>query len=195
MTGIEITATLFGLACVVLTIRQNIWCWPAGLVQVALYIGVFYHARLYSDMGLHVIYVGLSLYSWWAWLHGGKDASPLAVTRLTVRSLATWVAVGLAGTAALGYLMHRFTDASLPYWDAATTALSLVAQYLMACKRLESWLFWITVDVLAIGVYIVKQLYVTSGLYSVFLVLAITGFLAWQRNHQTQSGQTAAALV
>ena len=89
--------------------------------------------------------------------------------------------------------MQRLTDASLPYWDAATTILSLIAQYLMTRKKLESWLFWITVDVLAIGVYIAKELYVTSGLYTVFLVLAITGFMTWQRTHQTRLNPTATA--
>ncbi|MCG8508155.1 MAG: nicotinamide riboside transporter PnuC, partial [Rhodospirillales bacterium] len=138
MTLLEIIATLFGLTCVALTIRQNIWCWPTGLVQVGLYIWIFYQARLYSDMGLHVIYVGLGVYGWWYWLRGGTRSSQVPVTRLTIARSLSWLAVGLTGAAALGMVMNRYTDAALPYWDATTTTLSLVAQYLMARKRLES---------------------------------------------------------
>ncbi len=184
MTTIEIIATVFGLTCVWLTVRQNIWCWPTGLVQVVLYIWIFFQAKLYSDVGLHVVYVVLGLYGWWYWLRGGPRESTAPVTRLSAIALPVWVVVGLAATAGLGWTMDTQTDAALPYWDAATTAFSLIAQYLLARKRLESWLFWIAVDVMAIGVYIAKELYVTSGLYGVFLILAIMGFFTWRRSLQ-----------
>lgn len=192
MTTIEIIATIFGLICVWLTVRQNIWCWPTGLIQVVLYIWIFQQAKLYSDMGLHVIYVGLSLYGWWYWLRNGPLGRQAPVKVLSQLHRFTWIAVGLIGTLALGYVMKTYTDASLPYWDAATTILSLIAQYHMARKRLESWLFWIAVDVMAIGVYITKALYVTSGLYSVFLILAVIGFFAWRKTVTQHMPQTVA---
>ena len=181
MNFIEIAATVFGLICVWLTIRQNIWCWPTGLVQVLLYIAVFFHARLYSDMGLHVIYVFLQIYGWHHWLRGGKEHSKLKVSRIAARPTILWAVVAVFGTAGLGFVMSTFTDADLPYWDAATTVLSLIAQWLMARKILESWLVWITVDVLCVGVYFVKGLYTTTGLYAVFLVLAVMGLIAWKK--------------
>lgn len=180
MTAIEAVATVAGLVCVLLTIRQNIWCWPVGLLMVVLYIYIFWQARLYSDMGLQIIYVFLQLYGWHQWLHGGRDHGELNVQRVQAFVGLSWVFVGCAGTGALGFVMHRYTDASLPYWDAATTVLSLIAQYLMAKKFLESWLFWIAVDVMAVGIYAVKSLYLTSGLYAVFLVLAIAGYFTWR---------------
>jgi nicotinamide mononucleotide transporter len=158
-------------------------CWPAGLVQVTLFVFVFYDARLYSDVILHVVYIALGVYGWWAWTHGGADDDGrLPVTRAGVRAALMWTAVCAAATILVGAAMRRFTDADRPYWDAAVLALSLVAQWLMARKVLESWLFWIAVDVLAIGLYAVKALYPTAGLYAVFLVLAITGFFAWKRS-------------
>lgn len=181
---IEWIAVGFGIACVVLTVRQNIWCWPVGLVQVGLYIFIFYDARLYSDAGLHVVYVILCLYGWWFWLRGGRDEGPPRVTRLRLTHLVAWLVACAVGTAGLGGVMHRFTDADLPFWDAATTVGSLVAQYLMARKALESWLFWIGVDVVAIGVYAVKGLHPTAGLYVVFLVLATIGYFAWRSTWQ-----------
>ena len=186
MPTIELTATLFGLACVVLTIRQHIACWPTGLVMVVLYIHIFHEARLYSDMGLQVIYVFLQLYGWYHWVYGGRTRNALPVSRMSQRSIALWLAAAAAGTMSLGFVMDRYTDASLAYWDATTTVLSLIAQYLMARKLVESWLFWIVVDILAIGIYLVKDLHLTAGLYAVFLVLATIGFFAWLQSLRVQ---------
>lgn len=181
MNVLEAVAVAFGLACVVLTIRQNVWCWPAGLVQVALYIVIFYEVKLYSDLLLHVVYVGLQLYGWYHWLHGGREGAALPVTRLPRRARTAWTLAALVATAGWGHLMATYTDAALPYPDAFTTVFSLVAQWLMARKRLESWWFWIAVDIVAIGVYTTRGLALTAGLYAVFLVLAIGGLVAWRR--------------
>jgi len=178
---LEPTAVFFGLLCVWLTIRQSIWCWPTGLIQVALYVFIFFEAKLYSDVALQIVYIGLQLYGWAHWLHGGRSDVPLPVTRLTRRGLGAWAVIGFVGAAALGKGMATYTDAALPYWDATITSLSLVAQYLLARKALENWWFWILVDILAIGVYAAKGLYLTSGLYAVFLVLATLGFFEWKR--------------
>lgn len=181
MTLIESIAVLFGIACVWLVVKENIWCWPCGLVQVSLYVYIFYQAKLYSDFGLHLFYIGMQFYGWHHWLRGGKGNTKAPITRLPARAILSWCAVCLFGAAAWGYLMSRYTDASVPYPDAFTTVTSLVAQWLMARKRLENWLFWIAVDVVAIGVYLYKGLYLTSGLYAIFLVLCILGIRHWLR--------------
>jgi nicotinamide mononucleotide transporter len=189
---IEIAATGFGLASVGLTVRQNIWCWPTGLVMVALYIVVFWEAKLYSDMGLQVIYVFLQLYGWYHWLHGGNHPEQqLPVARIRPRKGLAWAVAGAAGTVGLGYTMSTYTDAALPFPDAATTVLSLIAQWLMARKILESWWVWITVDVMAIGIYFYKELYPTTILYGVFLALATAGYLAWRKSYRAETSQEA----
>jgi nicotinamide mononucleotide transporter len=180
MPWIEFTASGFGLACVWLTVRRHIACWPTGLVMVALYIVVFHQARLYSDMLLQMVYVVLQLYGWHAWLYGGPERKPLAVSRLPARQIAPWLILCGAGTILLGRTMHRCTDASFPYLDALTTVASLIAQWLMGRKVLESWLVWIFVDVISIGLYVAKELYLTAGLYSIFLVLATWGWAEWR---------------
>lgn len=187
MTLIEGVAVVFGLMCVWLTVRQNIWCWPTGLVQVSLYIFIFYEVKLYSDLMLHFVYIGLQIYGWYHWLHGGKNRANLPVSELGSRSRLAWSLIAIAGTGGWGYLMATYTDAAVPYGDAFTTIASLIAQWLMARKRLESWLFWIVVDVVAIGIYWHKSLYLTSGLYAVFLVLATIGWLEWRRSHVSDS--------
>lgn len=187
MTWMEVIAVLCGLLCVGLTIRQSIWCWPTGLIQVTLYILIFYKVKLYSDLILHIVYVFLQLYGWRHWLRGGENQSSLSVSRLGARRFIGWVMISLLGTAAWGFGMASLTDAAVPYWDAFTTVASLIAQWLMARKRLESWIFWMAVDVVAIGVYFHKSLFLTTGLYAVFLVMAAMGFIAWRKSWPSRS--------
>ena len=184
MIWIEASATAFGILCVWFYIRQNIWCWPTGLVQVILFMIIFYEVKLYSDLILHFVYIILQIYGWYYWLHGGRPGAQVPVSRLSPKSIALWISVAVIGSAALGFAMSSYTDASVPYPDAFTTATSLVAQWLIARKKLESWLFWITVDVAAIAIYLYKALYFTAGLYFVFLILAIAGYLAWRQSFQ-----------
>jgi nicotinamide mononucleotide transporter len=185
---LEITAVVFGLLSVIFTIRQNIWCWATGLVNVILYILIFYRAALYSDVVLQVIYVPLQLYGWYHWVYGNRNgANPdLPVTRLTSFAACIWTAVAANLIAIDGYIMHRFFNAALPYWDAAIAVLSLIAQYLLARKVLENWMIWIAVDILALGVYTAKGLYLTTGLYGVYLVLATFGLIAWLKSLHKQ---------
>jgi nicotinamide mononucleotide transporter len=183
--ALEVVATISGLLCVVLTMRQNIWCWPAGLAQIAIYIYLFSVVRLYSDVLLQVIFLILQFYGWHNWLHGGKDHGELKVARLGRAGMALWLGVAAAGTVALGASMRALTDASLPFWDAGATTLSLIAQWLMTKKLLECWLFWIAVDVLSVGIYLAKGLYLTAGLYAVFLCLATGGLLEWTKSYRT----------
>jgi nicotinamide mononucleotide transporter len=183
MTWIEAVAAFFGFLCVGLTIRRNVLCWPAGLVQVFLYIFIFYDARLYADMVLHIIYVGLSIYGWIYWSRS-KRSGLTVVTRMN--NIMPWVVIMIAGASIWGYSLATFTDASVPYLDSLVVMASLIAQWLMARKKLESWYFWILADIVAIGIYGYKELYITSGLYLAFLVMAMAGYFAWRKDFRAQ---------
>ncbi|HEX5076145.1 MAG TPA: nicotinamide riboside transporter PnuC [Gemmatimonadaceae bacterium] len=178
----EVLAVITGIISVYLSTRENIWSWPTALVNVALYFVVFYETKLYADMGLQAVYFALSLYGWYEWLYGGENRTALHVSR-TPRSLGVRLAViGIACAAMLGTLLARFTDAALPYIDSATTSTSLVAQWMMTRKILENWAVWVAVDVVYIAMFIFKRLYLTAGLYAVFLVLAVMGYVQWKRS-------------
>ncbi|WP_459558434.1 nicotinamide mononucleotide transporter family protein [Lacunimicrobium album] len=181
MSSIEWIAAAFGFLCVWLTIRQNVLCWPVGLVQVVLYIAVFYHARLYSDLLLHIFYVFLQFYGWYHWLYGAGQRHELPITRMDLKGRFIWPILIAIITLLWGSAMAEFTDASAPLPDAFIAVASLAAQWLLARKVLESWLIWIIVDIVAIGVFYSRSLFVTSGLYALFLVLAILGYLQWRR--------------
>lgn len=129
-------------------------------------------------MGLHIIYVGLSIYGWMYWKKS-KESGHRVVTH--TRNILRWMLIMLIATIVSGYLLTTFTDASVPYLDSFVVMASLIAQWLMARKKLESWFFWILADLLAIGIYGYKDLYLTSGLYFVFPIMAITGYLTWRK--------------
>ncbi len=182
MTIFELVAVAVTLRAVWWTARQVIWCWPVALVSVTMYAYIFFQAKLYADMGLQGIYFLLSVYGWWAWLRGGEDRSKLGVSTASWRARTLLLAIGAAVALTLGALLSRLTDASLPFMDSALTAFSLVAQWMMTRKLLESWIVWIAVDVFYVGMFIYKSLYLTAGLYAVFLLLATMGLVEWKRS-------------
>ena len=182
MNRFEIIAAIFGVVSVFLSVRQNIWSWPTAIVNVAMYIVVFYRSKLYSDTGLQVVYVVLNFYGWYQWLYGGKNRTELPVARTGAKLGAILVAIGGVSTILLGTFVSHNTDAALPYMDALTTSTSLVAQWMMTRKLLENWIVWVSVDVVYIGMYIYKDLKVTAALYAVFLILSVMGYFDWKKS-------------
>jgi len=196
MTALEITASIFGFLAVWLTITRNIWCWPIGLVQVLLYIFVFYYQKFYSDCILHVIYVFLQVYGWYNWSRRPNNQgaeNEIVVERLSSGAFCLSISLVTIGTLAWGFIMERFTDAVVPYGDAFTTVASLVAQVLLARKKLENWVFWVAVDVVAIGLYGYRGLYPTMVLYTLFLGMASVGLAVWWKKWRKQSVAFASA--
>ena len=192
MSLLEWVAVAFGIAGVWLTVRQNPWCWPLGIVNVSLFAVLFWRERLYADAGLQLVYVLVSVYGWWAWVRGGPGEGPLRVSLVPKRWGAGLVLIGTALAVALGALLRRGTDADLPYWDAGTTAFSLVAQWMQTRKWLENWALWIAVDVVYVGMYLTKGLALTAGLYVAFIALAILGHREWSRALLASRGEVRA---
>jgi nicotinamide mononucleotide transporter len=193
VSPLELFAAIVGAISVWLSVRQNILSWPTAIVNVVLYAIVFYQAKLYADMGLQVVYAGLSVYGWYEWLYGGEGRTELHVTRTSPRLAILLAAIALSGAATLGTLLRHTTDAALPYMDSFLSSTSLVAQWMMTRKKLENWLVWIALDVLYVGMFIFKGLYLTAGLYAVFLALAVRGYLDWRRSMAESSRLAAAA--
>ncbi len=182
MSFLEIAGVLTGIIAVWLTTREKTWCWPVGIVSVLLFVAVFYRARLYGAMGLQVIYVALSAYGWYAWARGGEDHSPLRVSRAGIAALLVSGILGLAATAALAAWLTRSTDESMPLTDAATTAFSLVAQWMQTRKLIENWWVWLVVDLAYVGMNLSLGLVWTAGLYAIYCGLAVAGVIEWRRS-------------
>jgi nicotinamide mononucleotide transporter len=178
---IELLGFITGALCVWLLVQENIWNWPIGIANNIFYIVIFFRSGLYADMGLQFVYIGIALYGWWNWLHGGRNHSELTVNRASTVALLAYTATMAAATGVLYFLLRRFTPSTVPFADGLTTAMFLTAQYMMSRKIVENWWFWIVGDVLVIGLYIYKHLYLTSVLYVVFLVMCVMGLRQWQR--------------
>ena len=177
---VEIAGAVFGLVYVLLAIRESAWCWPIGIANAALFLVVCVHARLYGGAGLQAVYLVVSFYGWYEWLHGGQGHGRLPVSR-TPRGWAAGLALaGLAGTFGFGLLLEYRTDAALPFPDAAATSFSLVAQWMATRKWLENWLVWLVVDVGYVAICVSQRLYAMAALYAVFLVLAVLGYKEWR---------------
>ena len=176
---LEIIATVLGLANIVLLVRRNIWNYPFGLVMVALYAHIFFREKLYSDALLQLFFFVIQLYGWWAWWRAGGGEHNVDVVRLTGPARIVWVAMVAIVSLAWGTMMHVYTDASFPWWDATVTVTSIAAQILLARRCIENWILWIGVDAGAIPLYLAKGLPFTAGLYLAFLALCLAGLREW----------------
>jgi nicotinamide mononucleotide transporter len=180
MQWIEISATIAGLLCVYFSIKQNILTWLFGFIQVTLYTFVFYKAALYSDLGLHVFYMGIQVLGYYTWSKDAgtkKEISPSSIGNW----LYFWIVLAILGSAVLGFYMNKYTDASMAFPDAFTTMASIIGQFMMIQKKIESWIFWLVVNAYAIIIYAVKGLYPSSALYLVFLIMAVVGLMEWNK--------------
>ncbi|MDA5285956.1 nicotinamide riboside transporter PnuC [Streptomyces sp. NPDC054904] len=179
----EILGFATGAVCVWLVARQHIANWPVGIANNVFFIVLFTQAGLYADAGLQIVFIALAAYGWWSWTHGGGPGATGALpVRRTTRAEWAWLLVaGAVGTAALTLLLDRATDSTVPFWDALTTGLSLMATYGQCRKRLESWWLWIAADLVYIPLYAYKGLYLTSVLYVGFLALCVAGLIGWRR--------------
>ena len=188
---VEPLAVLTGIACVALTVRERISSWPFGIVSSALFLVLFLSAGLYADSMLQVVYVVLGFYGWWHWLTGGPHGNDLPVTAASQRLRVALVLAAIAGTLAFGTFLDGATDSTVPYPDAATTVLSLVATLLLTRKLIESWPVWIfAVNLPYIGLYLYKGLALTAALQLVYIALSVAGWAAWRRSMAARPTET-----
>lgn len=193
MSLVELAAAILGIACVTLGALRSIWNYAFGVASVVLLCAVFYEHKLYSDALLQIFFAAANLYGLANWRRSQANTGTVVVETMTAGARVRW-ALGCAVAVALwGWLMHRYTDASYPWPDAAIAIVSAAAQILMARRRLENWLLWIAVDLGAIPLYGLKQIWITMGLYVVYLGLAIWGFLSWRAVRRVQRVEAATA--
>ena len=179
MIVLEWVAAGLGLINVALLVFRSIWNYAFGIASVAVYIFVFFESRLYAESGLQVFFVLAQLWGWYLWLKVGDEDSKVPVRWLDWQSRAVWLAVTAALSLNLGWALHKFTNAAMPYADSAIAGASVAAQILLAYRRIENWALWIVIDVAAVLLYINRGLYPTAGLYGGMLVMSLFGLKEW----------------
>jgi len=181
-TWLEIVAVAISLAMVGCNIREIHWGWPLAIVSSLMYFALFWRSKLYGDASLQIFFVVVAFWGWYQWLRGHRaDGTSLHVARLTRRGLALTVAVCALLWPTTGLFLKSYTDTDVPWWDAFPTAVSLVGQFLLGRKYIENWVVWIAVNLVSVGLFAYKALWLTVGLYGVFIVLSVIGWRAWQR--------------
>ena len=192
ISWLEFIGTLFNLACVILAARRNMWTWPVGIVGVVLFGALFWQINLYADVFEQVYYLITGVVGWYLWgsVKHRKDKKVLVTTNSLKTNLA-WVAAIAATSAAATWALSNIhtwlptlfpEPASLPAIDATTTVMSFAAQYLMMRRKLENWILWIIVDIVAVGLYWYKDVPFVSLLYLIFLFNAVYGFISWKKD-------------
>lgn len=182
MNWTEILGFVTGAASVLLAVQESAWNWPVGIANNVFFFVLFWRAKLYADALLQIVYIGISIFGWWNWVHGGTGRTELSISRTTFRSICQLAFITSAVTVALASILHRFTDSPVPFWDGITTALSLTAQYMLSRKLLENWWVWMSADVIYIALYCYKSLYLTGFLYLVFFGMCIAGYVGWRKS-------------
>ena len=181
-TWLEIAAVAIALAMVGCNIREIHWGWPLAIVSSLMYFALFWRSKLYGDAGLQVFFSVVALWGWSQWLRGvSANGKALHVTRLTRRGLALTVAACAVLWPVTGLFLKTFTDTDVPWWDGFPTAVSLVGQFLLGRKYIENWAVWIAVNVVSVGLFAFKGLWLTVALYAVFIALSFVGWRAWKQ--------------
>ncbi len=182
-TWLEIAAVAIALAMVGCNIRQVHWGWPLAIVSSLMYFALFWRNRLYGDSVLQVFFAVVAFWGWFQWLRGRRpDGSNLKVARLTRPGLIAAVGACALLWPATGLFLKTYTDTDVPWWDAFPTAVSLVGQFLLGRKYIENWAVWIVVNVVSVGLFAYKGLWLTVALYAAFIALSVVGWRAWKKS-------------
>lgn len=191
-TPLELISFILSVITVWLNIRQTHWAWLFSIISSATYGMVFFGSGLYGDMGLQLVFIAVSVWGWYQWLHGDERHARLPVTRLGARGRAVCAAGWLIGFVLLAWFLRTYTDTDVPRADGFLTAGSLVGQLLLSRKKVENWHVWIIVDVLYVALYVHKHLLLTAVLYGAFVAMAVAGLRAWNRVAEDDGGEGGA---
>jgi nicotinamide mononucleotide transporter len=180
LTWLELVALALSVWMVLCNFRVHPLAWPLAIISSALYGVLFLHSKLYGEASLQVLFIVLAGWGWWQWLRGtGDGGAPLVVRWLSVPQRLLTLALTLAAWPLLGLLLQRVTDSDVPFLDALPTVGSITGQVLLARKRVENWPVWVAVNVVSVGLFAVKGLWLTAGLYALFTVMALAGWRRW----------------
>jgi nicotinamide mononucleotide transporter len=185
---LQIVGVVLGLLYLWLEYRANIWLWIVGAIMPCVHCVLYYKSGLYADCAMQGYYILAGLYGLVVWLMGKKRTEkPLKIAHTPLQLALPLLVVYGALHAAMYYLLTEFTDSTVPFWDAMTTAMSMVAMWMLSRKYIEQWLVWLVVDAITVGLYIYKGIPLTGMLYGLYTALAVVGYLRWRRQAKLEA--------
>lgn len=190
---LELVGVVTGLICVYLAAINNIWNWPFAIISTAIYVYIFQQTALYADMGQNIYLFFINIYGWYFWLKKPKTEEKRPVLSITKKQIIWFIIIVAVASPVLGYtlvslapILH-YKPAAYPYLDSFCTACSLIAQVFLARKVLQNWLIWIFVDIIYVGIYIVKGLEPTAFMFGVYALIALFGYIDWRKEYRKQT--------
>lgn len=189
MQTLEIIGAVIGLIYLYLEYKANRWLWLFGVIMPMAYIVIFYQSKFYADMGINIYYLFASIWGWMVWTKKKKNSAETGkIAHTPARRLVPLTLAGIAIFALIAFILVNHTDSQVPYGDAFTTALSIIAMWMLACKYIEQWWVWFVVNSVSCGLYFWKGLYYTGGLFAVYAVISIFGYFKWRRMMRHETG-------
>ncbi|MGR9089875.1 MAG: nicotinamide riboside transporter PnuC [Gammaproteobacteria bacterium] len=193
MSVAEGIAVMLAVAYLLLAAREHIACWACALASTAIYTAVFWDVSLLMESALNVYYMAMAVYGWQQWRYGGEAHEGVPIRTLSLRQHGLILAAVACLTLGSGTYLAEQTTAAWPYVDSFTTWASVITTVLVAKKYLENWLYWFVIDSVSIPLYLDRGLYLTAGLFAVYLVIIVFGYLSWQRQLSPRTAGTAHA--
>jgi len=176
----EIIAVILAIVYLILAVKQNIWCWTAWIMSSCLYCYIMYSVGLYMESGLQVFYIVMGFYGWSQWSKAKPESVYEVFTWTPIQHILSILLI-LFLTVSSGYLLDRFTEAALPFWDALTTWGAIVTTYMVAKKILENWIYWFVIDLISVFLFASRELYLTAFLFFSYLFIIVIGYRSWNR--------------
>jgi nicotinamide mononucleotide transporter len=181
---LELTAVVFAVAYLLLAVKENVLCWSAALVSTAIFLFIFWQVKLYMESGLQIYYIVMACYGWYQWTRAGPNEGALTVSSWSLQNHVIAVLVILTATFFSGYILDTGSDARLPFLDSFTTWASIVTTYMVAKKILENWIYWLVIDSVSIYLYLDRELYFTSMLFVVYIIIIFFGWFSWLKSYR-----------
>lgn len=191
--NLETVAVILAIAYLLFAIKENSLCWYCAFFSTAIYVWIFGDVSLYMESALNVYYMAMAVYGWYQWQRGGQDKTGLQISRWSPANHSMAIGVILLATVISGYLLDANTDARLPYLDSFTTWASVVTTVMVARKIIENWLYWVVIDMVSIFLYLDRGLYQTAGLFVLYIVLAVVGYIIWINKYREQNTAASSA--
>lgn len=181
---LQAVGVALGLLYLWLEYRANIYLWIVGLIMPVVHGVLYFKSGLYADCSMQVYYILAGVYGLAVWKRGSSGTEKSAAADIAptpARLVAPLVGVYVAAHAAIYLFLVRLTDSSVPFWDSMTTAMSIVAMWMLSRKYIEQWGVWLVADIITAALYMYKGIPLTAGLYALYAVLAAVGYVRWLR--------------
>lgn len=190
-TLLELFAVFMNILSVIYAKRNSVLVYPTGLIGTGIFVYLLFNFSLLGDMIINFYFVIMSIYGWYYWTQKKEGKVIHNVSRVTVNEYYFSIIIAVISLISI-YLVYDFFDkwnSWTAYVDSITTAIFFIAMWLMARRKVESWIFWIIGDLITIPLYFSKGLTISSIQYLIFLILAILGYISWKKilNNSTQT--------